>query len=231
MLNQLQPVSLPTSTQLAAEPKRNIFSYYEPPPPPVKGAVTPTPTPTPTPPVLLASVSPATVYARTDDFTLEVTGDKFTPELRVVMDGRELPTRYSGPQQASANVPASMIASPGARQVTLRSPDGKLYSNPTMVTVTPPPLPNYTYVGIIGTRRHLDTAIVQDKSSKEILNIQRGDVLGGRFRITSISDSELVMIDTNLKIKHTLPFTTDNEKGFNPVQRPTPKVDSEDDEP
>jgi hypothetical protein len=231
MLNQLQPISLPTSSQLSPEPKRNIFSYYEPPPPPAKEAVTPTPTPTPTPPVLLAAVSPATVYARTGDFTLEVTGDKFTPDVRVVMDGRELATRYTGPQQASANVPASMIASPGARQVMLRSPDGKLYSNPTMVTVTPPPLPNYTYVGIIGTRRHLDTAIVQDKGSKEILNVQRGDVLGGRFRITSISDSELVLMDTNLKIKHTLPFTTDNEKGFNPLQRPTPKVDSEDDEP
>ncbi len=229
---QLRPVVYPTSTFSAPEAKRNIFAYYEPPPPAAKTAETPTPTPTPTPPVLLAAVAPANVYARTSDFVLEVTGDKFTSELRAVMDGRELPTRYMGPQQISANVSAAMIANPGSKQIILRSPDGRLYSNAIMLAVTAPPTPNYTYVGIIGTPRHLDTAIVQDKGSKEVLNVQRGDILGGRFRITSISEKELVLIDTNLKIRHALAFTTsESDKGFNPLQRPTPKVDSEDDEP
>jgi hypothetical protein len=229
-LEQLRPVSYSTTLPSVAEARRNIFVYYEKPPPPV--APEPTPTPTPPPPVLLAAVSPSNVYARTDDFTVEVTGDKFTPELRITVDGRELATRFISPQQLSATVPATMIDNPGTRQVSVKSRDGNLYSNATTLNVSPPPTPNYTYIGIIGTQRRLDTAIVQDKANREILNIQRGDVLGGRFRITSISEKELVLVDTTLKIKHTLAMTSsDQNRGFGPQSRPTPKVDSEDDEP
>jgi hypothetical protein len=92
-------------------------------------------------------------------------------------------------------------------------------------------VPNYNYIGIIGTPRYIDTAILQDKNSREILNVQRGDVLGNRFRLTSISEKELVVVDTNLKIKHTLPFTTDRDRAVGPQARPTPRVEAEDDEP
>jgi hypothetical protein len=180
--------------------------------------------------VLLASISPANVYARTADFTLEVSGDKFTPQLRVVVDNSELPTRYINPQQLSATVPAALIANPGSRQVMLRSADGKLYSNTTTLSVAAPPTPNYSYIGILGTHKYVDTAILQDKASKDTLNVQRGDLLGGRFRVTSISEKEVVLIDNNLKVKHTLAMTMQGERG-NPLQRPTPRVDSEDDEP
>ena len=61
----------------------------------------------------------------------------------------------------------------------LRSADGKVYSNTLMLSVAEAPKPNYTYIGIIGTKHHLDTAILQDKSNKETLNVQRGDLLGG----------------------------------------------------
>ncbi len=211
------------------DPKRNIFAYVEKPVQVV--ASVPTPTPTPTPPVLLAALSPSNVYARTADFTLEVTGDKFTHELRINIDGRELPTRFSGPQQLSATVPASMIASAGTREVVVKSSDGKIYSNSAMLNVGAPPTPNYTYIGIIQPRRQPEIAILQDKGNREVLNAQRGDVLGGRFRLTSISLSELVFVDTNLKIKHTLPFSTERDRGIGPQSRPTPRVDSEDDEP
>lgn len=231
-LEQLTPVSCCDTPPSVGEARRNIFVYYEK-PPPTPGPSEPPPTPTPTPPVLLAAVSPSNVYARTDDFTVDVTGDRFTPEVRITVDGSELRTRFVSPQQLSATVPAAMIANAGARQVTVRSPDGKLYSNSTMLNVSPPPTPNYTYIGIIGDKRRVrDTAILQDKGNREILNVQRGDVLGGRFRLTSISDTELVLIDTTLKIKHTLAMTTtDQPRGFGPQSRPTPKVDSEDDEP
>ena len=92
------------------------------------------------------------------------------------------------------------------------------------------PKPNYTYIGIIGTPRHIDTAILQDKNNKETLNVQRGDLLGGRFRVTSISEKEVVVVDSTLKIKHNLSMTTQGDRS-NPLQRPTPRVDSEDDEP
>jgi hypothetical protein len=230
LLDQLRPISYSHSVQAGPEARRNIFVYYEPPKPVVVASVIPTPTPTPTPPVLLASLAPATVYARTADFTLEIAGDKLSPQLRVVIDNSELPTRYLGPQQVSATVPAALIANPGSRQVLLRSADGQIYSNMATLNVAAPPLPNYNYVGIIGTRRYIDTAILQDKGSKETLNVQRGDLLGGRFRVTSISEKELVLVDTNLKIKHSLALTTQGEKG-NPMQRPTPRVESDDDEP
>jgi|SRR4030095_1883540 hypothetical protein len=222
-VNYRRPVSAP-------EAGRNIFVYYEPPPPPVKVSVTPTPTPTPTPPVLLANISPANVFAKTADFTLEVAGDKITSQLRVVIDNTEVPTRYIGPQQLSATVPAALIANPGSRQVMLRSADGKVYSNTLMLSVAEAPKPNYTYIGILGTKHHIDTAILQDKSNKETLNVQRGDLLGGRFRVTSISEKEVVVVDSNLKIKHSLAMTMQGDRS-NPSQRPTPRVDSEDDEP
>ena len=112
----------------------------------------------------------------------------------------------------------------------LRSADGKLYSNTLTISVAAPPIPNYSYIGIIGTPRYVDTAILLDKSSKETLNVQRGDLLGGKFRVTSISEKEIVVVDSNLKVKHTLAMTSQGDKG-NPLQRPTPRVDTEDDEP
>ena len=214
----------------APEAGRNIFAYYEPPKVEPKPPVTPTPTPTPTPPVLLANISPTNVFAKTADFPLEISGDKITAQLRVVVDNTEIPTRYIGPQQLAATVPAALIANPGSRQVMLRSPDGKVYSNALTLSVAEAPKPNYSYIGIIGTPHHIDTAILQDKNNKETLNVQRGDLLGGRFRVTSISEKEVVVVDSNLKIKHSLSMTTQGDRS-NPLQRPTPRVDSEDDEP
>ena len=87
-------------------------------------------------------------------------------------------------------------------------------------------------IGIIGEQTRVnDTAIVQDKSNKNFLNVHRGDVLSGRFRVTSISEKELVMMDTTLKIKHTLAMTEGDKSFGNPLSRPTPRVESEDDEP
>src|SRR2546421_366229 len=93
------------------------------------------------------------------------TTNKVPPQTRVSIDTNELPTRYLGPQQLSATVPAAVIANPGGRQVILRSPDGTLYSNTATLNVAAPPTPNYIYVGIIGTVRHIDTAILQDKGN------------------------------------------------------------------
>lgn len=229
-LSAIRPINWQHTSSNVPEAKRNIFAYYEPPAPKDKLIEAPTPTPTPTPPVLLASVSPSNVYARTGDFALEVAGDKFSSELRIYVDGRELGTKYRGPQQLSATIPAAMITSPGARQIVVRSADNRIYSNSVTLNVAPPPIPNYSYVGIIGTIHHVDTAILQDKGSKEVLNVQRGDVLGGRFRVTSISDKELVLVDTNLKIRHNLAMSEGERGTTNPLMRPTPNVDV-DDEP
>ena len=230
-LGRFTQIKYEPSSYNAPEAKRNIFTYYEPPVKPPKEPTTPTPTPTPTPPVLLASVSPSNVYARTADFKLEVAGDKFTPEMKIFVDGRELATAYKNPQQLSTTVAASVIAAPGSRQVVVRTPDSRLYSNPMQINVADPPKPNYVYVGIIGRPNRVDdVALVQERNARNIINVLRGDILSGRFRVTSISEKELVLTDTTLKIKHTIAMS-EGEKGTGPLARPTPRVDAEDDEP
>jgi hypothetical protein len=212
---------------------RNIFAYYVAPVKPTPVVQAPPPTPTPPPPLLLASMSPSNVYARSADFKLEVAGDKFTPATRIYFDGRELQTTYISPQQLSATVSAALIGAPGARNIVVRTPDNSLYSAPAMLNVAAPPLPNYVYVGIISPNNRVDdVAIVQDKSDKnKIMNVRRGDLLSGRFRVTSISDKELVMMDTTLRIPHKLPMTEGEKNLNNPLTRPTPRVEAEDDEP
>ena len=117
------PLSYQPSSYNAPEAARNIFAYYVPPPPPQKIVQEPTPTPKPPAPLLLASMSPSNVYARSADFKLEVAGDKFTPATKIYFDGRELQTNYVSPQQLSANVAASMIAAPGQRNIIVRNAD------------------------------------------------------------------------------------------------------------
>lgn len=235
----MQPLSINWTPQAVPEAKRNIFAYYTPLPKPSPGVQPTAPLPTPTPPsLILASVSPLNVYARTGDFTLQISGDKFTPATRIYLNGGELPTSFVNAQQLSANVPAAMISTEGPRQVMVRTPDGKLFSNTATLNVQAPPAPNYTYVGIIGRLRHNDTAVLQDKNGRELLNVVRGDIIGGRFRVTSISEREVVLNDTNLRIRHTLPFTGDGSstgerRTSNPprYQPPLPpQKDSDDDD-
>ncbi len=222
-----QPIRFDGPRSPASEANRNIFAYYEPPPKPSPEVRIPTPTPTPVPPVMISSLNPSTVYARTADFALEITGNKFTPALRITIDGRDLPTRFMNSQQLFTTVPAALISTPGVRQVIARASDGsKLYSNVANLNVTPPPLPNYNYVGIIGRPRGNDTVVLLDKGNKDLLSVQRGDVVGGRFRVSSISEREVVLIDTMLKIRHTIPF----DSTVNPqIRQPPPvrRVDSE----
>lgn len=231
-LAQYAPIKYDPTSYNAPEATRNIFAYYVPPKPSPTPTIQAPPSPTPTPPLLLASVSPSNVYARSGDFKLEIAGDKFTPATKIYFNNRELATTYIGPQQLAANVPAAMIVAPGSPNVIVRTADNKLYSNQATVNVAAPPVPNFLYVGIISPHTRVDDiAIVQDRGNKNVLNAHRGDVIGGRFRVTSISDKELVLVDTTLKIQHKLAMTEGDKSPSNPLTRPTPRVESEDDEP
>ena len=225
----LQPIPVSWPVPAVPEPNRNIFAYYEPPPRPSPVVQLPTPTPTPPPPLTVSSLQPSNVYARTADFRLQVVGDKFTPAVHITIDGRDLVTSFINPQQVAATVPSALITNPGMRQLIVRSNDGKLYSNTAMLNVTPPPLPNYNYVGIIGRPRYNDTAVLQNKSSKELLSVRRGDPVDGRFRVNSISEREIVLFDTTLKIRHTIPFTV--ESPSNPQLRQPVRVSDEEPPP
>lgn len=191
---------------------RNIFAYYAPPATnraggsQPSGANSPAPTPTPPPPLILASLSPPSVYARTGEFTLEAFGDKFTPQTRIVIGGNELPTRFISAQQLATTVPAALVASEGPRQVIVRTPDGKLFSNTLVLNVAPPPTPPFNYIGLIGGRRYNDTAVLQHRENREVIKVQRGDTVGGRFRVTSISERAVELTDTQLGVKHLLRY-------------------------
>ncbi len=222
-----QPVVYNPVVAAVSDANRNIFSYYEPPPSTPKPVIVQTPTPTPTPPLLASSLTPSTVYAGTPaDFSLQLVGDKFTPAVRIIVDGRELTTRFINAQQLFATVPAAMITNAGTRQVMARTNDGRLYSNTVSLNVTPAPTPNFNYVGIIGKPRFNDTAVLQDKSSKELINVQRGESVGGRFRVVSISEKEVRLIDTVLKIPHKLTFSNDASPNT-PYRPPSRTVDDD----
>jgi hypothetical protein len=229
-----QPINYELSTPAVPEAGRNIFAFYVPPPPKEKPAPTPIPTPPPVPPsLILSSISPVNVYAHTGDFTLDVTGDKFTPETRIFIGGAELPTRFVSAQQLSTKVPAQMISFEGGRDVMVRSRDGQLFSNTATINVMPAPVPNYTYVGVLNRQGSNDTAIMKEKNGKELLNVQRGDVLGGRFRVTSISVQEVTLTDTSLSIKHKLPLVGSSSTqgvGGQPRYQPPPSPPPSDDE-
>jgi hypothetical protein len=211
-----------------ADANRNIFAYYEAPSPTPKPVYIPTPTPTPTPPVMVSSLAPSTVYAGTPaDFNLQVSGDKFTPAVHVILDGRDLPTRFINSQQLFATVSQTLIKNAGVRQIMARSSDGKLYSNTITLNISQPPQPNFAYVGLIGKPRGNDTAVLQDKGNKDFIRVQRGDTVAVRFRVFSISEKEVVLIDATLKIPHRLSFSADQNSntGYRPPAR------SADDEP
>jgi hypothetical protein len=223
-----KPVEPNSVVPAVGDADRNIFAFYEPPPPTPKPVYVPTPTPTPTPPVMVSSLSPTTVYAGTPaDFSLQVNGDRFTPAVHIYLDGRDLQTRFINSQQLFATVSQTLIKNAGVRQVMARSADGKLYSNTISLNVSQPTAPNFTYVGIIGKPRFNDTAVLQDKGNKDFIRVQRGDPVGGRFRVVSISEKEVVLIDATLKIPFRLPFTADQNSntGYRPPARST------DDEP
>ena len=232
-----QVINYDLSTPAVPEAGRNIFAFYVPPvrptPDPNKlPAIVPTPTPVP-PNVIVASISPVNVYAHTGDFTLDVTGDKFTSETRIFIGGAELPTRFVSPQQLSTKVPAQIISFEGGRDVIVRSRDGQFFSNTATLNVMPAPVPNYTYVGVLNRQGSNDTAIMKEKNGKDLLNVQRGDLLG-RFRVTSISVQEVTLTDTALGIKHKLALVGNNNSsagvGGPPRYQPPPPPPPADDE-
>jgi hypothetical protein len=224
---------------------RNIFAFYVAPTPQPKASVvaevpTPTPTPVPTPPLTLSGISPSSVTARTGDFKLQLSGDKFTPQSRAYVDGQELPTTFVSAQQLSTTVPAALISAPGARQIVVRTPDNSLYSNEAALSVSAPPTPPFTFVGILGGPRYNDKAILKNQGN-ELVTVQRGDLVAGRFKVTSISTRTVELTDSQLQIKHTLPYVesraggASNPGGSNPAPRfqppKPPDDDGDDDEP
>jgi hypothetical protein len=208
------PIVYDPSSAYAPDAGRNIFAFYEPPPPtPYSPTPTPppvievpkTPPPTPTPPFMVGFVTPQSVYAGSKSFRLEVNGDKFTPDSLIYLNGNQLPTTFVSPQQLVAEVPSNFIAGAGSLQIFVRTPDGRLYSNQMMLNVQAPPVPQFQYIGMIARQRfNNDTAYFQEQGKPTPISARLNDVIGGRFRLKSISAGETIFEDVNLKFTHRL---------------------------
>jgi IPT/TIG domain len=200
----------------APDAGRNIFAFYEPPPPtPYSPTPVPTPTPyippvqTPTPqaPQAIGFISPQSVYAGGKAFLLEINGDGFTPDTHINFNGNDVPTTYVSPQRLTANIPSNFIGSEGQKQIFTRTPDGKLYSYPVMLNVLAPPTPQFKYIGMLGRQRYNnDTAYFEEPGKDKPTSARLNDVVGGRFRVMSISSAEVIFEDVNLGFKHRLPL-------------------------
>ena len=231
----ITPIDCCPEPYFGADAGRNIFAFYvKPAPPPAAptAPATPEQTPTPPPPITLASLAPQSVFARTAGFTLQLAGDKFGPANRVYIDGQEVPTQYRSMQQLTATVPASILAGPGQRSVMVRTPDGRLYSNPATLNVMQPPAPTYTFVGFL-KRQRANTAVLKDQKN-ELYSVRQGDLIEGRFRVTDISERGVEVVDKDLNIKHTLPFVAAGGAGGFPGRAPgsiQPPPAADDDEP
>jgi len=193
----------------APDAGRNIFAFYEPPvptpysPTPYVEPPPSTPVPTPTPPMLIAFVSPQSVYAGSKAFRMEVNGTKFTPDSQVYFNQTPVPTTFVTPERLTAEIPASMIANATTASILVRNSTGELYTNQVMMAVNAPPKPEFQYIGLVARKlANNDTAYFEQKGKDEPLRARLNDVLAGRFRLVSISPEETKFVDTQLGFSH-----------------------------
>lgn len=122
-----------------SEVGRNLFDYPPPPPPePVK--------PPPPPTIVLNSVSPTSVYARTKPFEVVVRGSNFSLDMRLYLNGNPnfAQTILVSNSEIKALVPQSAFERPGRLRFELKVPGQELsfFSKPLEITVLEPEDPN-----------------------------------------------------------------------------------------
>jgi hypothetical protein len=122
-----------------------------------------------------------------------------------------------------------MIASEGTAQVIAQTPDGKLYSEQAIINVQAPPKPAFQFVGAkLAARGNNDTGYFMEPGKQTPTVARLGDVVGGRFRLVSISRNEAVFQDVSLPFKHPVklydppPGTTATSSPTGPNRFPMP---------
>jgi len=210
------PISYNQASFYAPDPGRNIFAFYEPPAPtpysPTPIPITPIPTPpipppTPEPKMLIAFVTPQSVYAGSKGFRLEINGDRFIPDARIYFSQNEVPTTFISGQKLVADIPESFIAGEGPQQIIVQTPDGKIYSNQVMLEIQAAPKPQFQYIGMIARKRsNNDTAYFLETGKPTPMSARLNDIVTGRFRLVSISAAETILEDVNLGFRYKLPL-------------------------
>lgn len=208
------PVVYNPNTFGAPDPGRNIFAFYEPPkatpwvstPEPVKSL--PPPTPAPTPDIIIAAVNPQSVYAGANGFRMEIAGDRFTPDTKIYFDQQELPASFVSGQRMTADIPGVLIRSEGTKTIMAQTADGTKRSDPVQLSVQAPPKPTFQYIGMIARKRsNNDTAYFKEPGKENPTSARLNDIVGGRFRLISISEEKTILQDTSLEFNRvTLPL-------------------------
>lgn len=201
-----QPINYNLAIFGAPVSGRNIFAFYEPPKatptlPPMPVIKTPEPaTPAPTPDIIVAAVNPQSVYAGSNGFRLEIAGDRFSPDTKIYFEQQELPTSFVNEQKMTADIPGVLIRNEGSRSIMAQTTDGTKRSLPVMLTVQPPPRPTFQYIGMIARRRaNNDTAYFKEPGKELPTTARLNDIVGGRFRLVSISEERVILQDVNLE--------------------------------
>ena len=215
-LNYMVPVVF-NGAYSAPDPGRNIFAFYEPPipcgrpgsepcPPPVVKPPEPA-TPTPTPAIWITSVNPDSVYAGSRGFRLEISGERMLPDAKIYLSQSELRTTFVNEQRMVADVPANAIVSEGPRQIIIQTADGKSYSQAMTLNVQAPPKPQFQYIGMIARAgANNDTAYFMEPGRQTPISARLSDIVGGRFRLVSISAEQTIFEDVNLSFRHPVPL-------------------------
>ncbi len=163
---------------------------------------------------MITFINPQSVYAGSKTFRLQLTGERFTPETQILFNGSQLPTVFVSANQIYADVPANLILGEGPRQVTIVTPDPKLYSNQFLLTVQAPPRPQFEYHGIVARKRYNnDTAYIKEQGKPEVISFRLNDVVEERFKLVSISPVEVIVEDTRLGFRHKVPLIAESSSG------------------
>jgi len=207
-----QPLDLASMTQ-GSRPSggtgRNIFIYPTPTPPPPPTPAPPIPTPTPWP-VPVNSLNPGNVFARTAAFTLTVFGEKMPQDAQGLINGRAYPTTFVSATQVKISVPADVIKVASSLSVMVRSQsDASLISNTVPLTVVPPPEPPYKYIGLIRIKNAPTAVLASQGAGDDIQNAKKGQVIGGKWKITNITPQKVEIEDTSIKVSHIINYTID----------------------
>jgi hypothetical protein len=211
------PLTYSVASFSAPDAGRNIFAFYEPPilqqtPIPISTPrTTPivfeTPKPTPTPDFVLGFMNTTNVYAGSKGFRLQLNGDRFTPDSVILFNSVPLPTTFVSPQSLTADVAANLIVNAGNIEVKVQTLDGLRFSNPMGFQVIAAPRPQFQYIGMIARSRYNnDTAYFSEQGKTTPISGRLGDVVGGRFKLVSISSVETVFDDTSLGFRYKLPL-------------------------
>lgn len=197
LLAEVSPLDLTGSAAGTAgvEVNRNIFAYYVRPPDPL-------PPPPRPPPIALRFLQPQSAVAGTPkSVVLTVTGEGFPDDAQILLGGVPKPTKRLSDKQLSTEITPDDYSVPRTINVEVKSAGkpGEIFSNPISFVAQAPPEPPFKFIGLIGDLGVFEVTV--QGGIKEHVRLRRGQMIGGAWRIDSISATGVEVTDTRYDIK------------------------------